>query len=154
MKPTFFKSIFLALAVIICFSVCAFAADTGPDPMTVMATMAAAPAGVIVAAFDIENLKIPIEEYRALKAKYKHIYVIDVKMDEDEEYQFIVCRPSRDLLSAIADAKNDDEANELILKNMILAGDTDALDDGLVFGGLMKELSKLMKSAQGFLKKA
>lgn len=118
--------------------------------------LAAAPlAAAAIGKLNIENLKIPIAEFEQLKAKYGKLYVIDIKMDEDEIYQFIVRRPTRDLLSALAKNKDDiDKANELIIKNMVVAGDISTLDDGLVYGKLMQETAKLMKQGVGFLSKA
>lgn len=105
--------------------------------------------------FDERNLTvISADEFKALKAKHKRLYILDLTIEEDETYQYIACRPSRDLLSAVADAKNIAKTNDLILKNMILAGDMEALDDGLVYSRLMTELGKLMKLGQSFLSKA
>lgn len=154
MKPSIIKKIVLVLALALVAGVAVFA--SGIDIDSGMSLIAAAvPAGVIIGNFDLKKLKIPQEEYRTLKAKHKRLYVINISIEEGEDYQFIVCRPSRSLLSAVTAAGDDtDKINDLVIKNMVLAGDLDAIDDGLVYSGLMRETGKLMKMAKGFLMKA
>lgn len=109
----------------------------------------------VIGSFNVENLKIPIELFKELQARYKKLYVIDILIDKDETYQFIVCRPKRDLLSALAKYKdNIDKANELIIKNMVVGGDIEALDDGIVYARLMKDIAKIIEQGQSFLSKA
>lgn len=133
----------------------ALAADNHSSTEEVVAIALAAAPVAAMASFNLDNLKIPMEQYQELKAKYRHLYVIDINIDEHESYQFIVRRPSRDLLSAIASNANDiTKANELILKNMVLAGDIDALDDGVVYAALMEHIAEIMKQGTSFLSKA
>jgi hypothetical protein len=116
-----------------------------------VAPIVAAPAG-----FDVSRLRcITVEEFQKLKERFLHLYVIDVVIDDDESYQFIVRRPDRALLSAIADKKNNvDAANDMIIKNLMVAGNASALDDGLVFAGFMKQVGWVMQSAKSFFGKA
>lgn len=100
------------------------------------------------------NLKIPRSEYAALKAKYKHLYVLDVKLAEDETYQFIAVRPSRGLIDLIAETKEVSRVNDRLIKNMIVAGDRESLDDGLVYTAVLRELAKITRQATGFLTRA
>ena len=105
--------------------------------------------------FNLENLKISVTEFEQLKAKYGKLYVVNINIDTDENYQFIIRRPTRQLLSAIAVNKDDlDKANDLIIKNMIVSGDTDSLDDGIVYARLMKEVRAIMEQGSAFLGKA
>ena len=154
MKALTIKNMILAALMAVCFCACSFAAESDIAGTVAVVAMAA-PAAVVIESFDIENLKIPMEEYQSLKVKHKHIYVLDIKIDDTEQYQFLARRPSRDLLMATAAADGDiAKINDLIIKNMVLAGDMEALDDGLVYGRLLKELGVLMKLGQGFLSKA
>lgn len=100
------------------------------------------------------NLKIPRSEYNALKAKHKHLYVLDVKLAEDETYQFIAVRPSRLLIDLIAETKEVSRVNDKLIKNMIVAGDRESLDDGLVYTAVLRELAKITRQATGFLTRA
>lgn len=100
------------------------------------------------------NLKIPRSEYNALKAKHKHLYVLDVKLAEDETYQFIAVRPSRLLIDLIAETKEVSQVNDKLIKNMIVAGDRESLDDGLVYTAVLRELAKITRQATGFLTRA
>lgn len=100
------------------------------------------------------NLKIPRSEYNALKAKHKHLYVLDVKLAEDETYQFIAIRPSRLLIDLIAETKEVSQVNDKLIKNMIVAGDRESLDDGLVYTAVLRELAKITRQATGFLTRA
>lgn len=121
------------------------------------AVLAVAPVAAVgaVSAFNPEKLKISREDFEQLKARYRKLYVIDINIDDDEHYQYIVIRPSRDLLSAIASYKDDmDKANELIIKNMVVAGDTDALEDGVVYAKLMENVANIISQGTSFLSKA
>lgn len=100
------------------------------------------------------NLKIPRSEYAALKAKHKHLYVLDVKLADDETYQFIAVRPSRLLIDLIAETKEVSRVNDKLIKNMIVAGDRESLDDGLVYTAVLRELAKITRQATGFLTRA
>lgn len=101
-----------------------------------------------------ENLKIPLSEFTALKTKHKHLYVLNIRLAEDESYQFIACRPSRSLIDLIATTKEVAKVNDLLMKNMIVAGDREALDDGLVYTAVLRELTKITRQATGFLARA
>lgn len=105
--------------------------------------------------YDISKLRISEPEFDALKARHKNLYVLDVVIDPTESYQFITCRPSRDMLRAVNESKgNINKINDLIEKNMVVGGDIDALDDGVVYGRVMKALGKIVNQGQTFLGKA
>lgn len=96
------------------------------------------------------------EQFKDLQAKHGRLYYIHVVIDETEQYHFFAKRPSRSLLSMIADYANKQDynkINEVTIANMIVAGDKEALEDGVVFQNVMEELSKLMKMGQSFLLK-
>lgn len=105
--------------------------------------------------YDLSKLKIQEAELIKLKGRYKKLYVLDVIIDPTEAYQFIVARPSRDLIKAFKENISDsDKLNDLIEKNMIVGGDLDALEDGVVYGKVMKELGKVVNQGHAFLGKA
>lgn len=115
-----------------------------------------AAAGVAIPAFDISKLKVvSAEKFAELQAKYRRLYVIDVVIDEHESYQFICRRPSRDVIIAIGETNDSVKRNEMIIKNLVVAGNEDnALDDGVVFGAFMAQTVGILNDAQHFLSKA
>lgn len=149
------KKILLGLVLMLMAATAALAGGTDAE-QTLTVAMAAAPAGMaVVGAFDAKKITCATEaEFTKLKAANRHLYVLDIVMSKDESYQFLVCRPSRALLSLVASAESTDQANDYIIKNMVVAGDTSVLDDGLVYARLNEQLSALMKEGKGFLHKA
>lgn len=151
MKGFNFKYVlFMVLALAACLAADAF--TSGGETLAVLAT---APLAVATTKFDVAKLKIPVEEFEQLKAKYGRLFVIDLVFDEEESYQFIVRRPTKSVMSAIADKHDDfNAANDLIVKNILVGGDKEALEDGLVYNGFMKLVSKVMEHGRGFFYKA
>lgn len=156
MKPSNIFKIVFALVALICVAVGVLGANSGADAPNVQTAGMGMLAGLpLVAAFNPDNLKIPKADFEALQAKHGKLYVLDVIIDESEKYQFVVCRPSRDTISAIAANKDNlTKANDIIIKNMVVGGDLDALDDGIVFARVLKELGGIVKQGQSFLTKA
>ena len=106
--------------------------------------------------FDIEKLTVVSkEEFSRLQAKHGKLYVLDVEIDEEERYQYIAKRPSKNLISAIYENKDDlTKMEELMLKNVVVAGDMEALEDGAVYTQLLTSIGVLMKVGKSFLSKA
>jgi hypothetical protein len=78
-------------------------------------------------------------------------------VDEGEKYQFAVRRPDRGLikmLMPLAQQKKLDEFSEKGVKNLVVAGDMEALEDGLVFMGVVQQLQELIAPYESFLSKA
>lgn len=74
-----------------------------------------------------------------------------------EKYQFLVKRPDRGLIKMLLPLAKDgklDEFSDKAVKNLVVGGDMDSLDDGLVFMGLVSELKGMITPAQSFLSKA
>lgn len=99
-----------------------------------------------------------IKSWKQTKGKLKRI---DVSLDENdfegtgEKASFIICAPTRNILSAIAhygQKKNLDKVNELLINNCVLGGDMKYLDeaDGVgdtsVYLSVLEEVGKLMGS--------
>lgn len=104
-----------------------------------------------------------------LKAKYKHIKVITVVVepekkdkngkviDPGESYEFAARRPDRGHVSMLLPLANSgaiDEFADKAIKNLIVGGDIEALDDGIVYMGVVSRLKELMQPAVSFLKTA
>ena len=113
--------------------------------------------------------KITEPEISALKAKYKHIsiatvVVIPEQKDEkgkivqtEESYQFAIRRPDRghiSMLMPLAEKKEIGEFADIAVKNLVVGGDLDALEDGLVYMGVVAQLKEVIMPYQSFLAKA
>jgi hypothetical protein len=104
-----------------------------------------------------------------LKLKFGHIKIITVEVEPaqlDEQgneitpaelYQFLVKRPDRGLIKMLLPlAQNGklDEFTDKAIKNLVVGGDLNALDDGIVFMGVSSQLKEMIAPAQTFLSKA
>lgn len=95
------------------------------------------------------------DEFNDLEAKYKRLYIIDITFDEKERYQFISRRPTKDVIEAVGTNKeNPFKVADLMIKNMVVAGDTDALDDGVVYSRLLECLTGIVKDGKKLFTKA
>ncbi len=115
-----------------------------------------------------ENCTISKTELDALKAKYGKVKIITVVIEEPERddagnvvaceaYYFVVCRPSKSqvrMLTALAQKGDDDKFVSSAIKNLVVGGDTSALEDGLVYMGITTQLQGLLKPYTSFLTKA
>lgn len=78
-------------------------------------------------------------------------------IEKGEQYQFLVKRPDRGLIKMLlplAENRQSDEFSEKAIKNLIVGGDMEALEDGLVYMGVIVQLKELVEPAQSFLSKA
>lgn len=104
-----------------------------------------------------------------LKAKYTHIKVITVIVEPEvrdnlgniitpeESYHFAVRRPDRGLikmLMPLAEGKEIDEFADKAVKNLVVAGDMDALEDGIVYMGVVQQLKDIISPSASFLSNA
>ena len=131
--------------------------DLGQNLEFSMSSITLASAVVAIPAFDFKNLKVVTEsEFSALQAKYGKLYVVDINIDKNETYQFIVRRPTRQHLEIIASYGSDvTKINDFTIKNLVVAGnENNALDDGLVYSAFNTEISKIIGESSSFLSKA
>jgi hypothetical protein len=120
-------------------------------------SIAFAAAVVAIPAFDFKNLKSVTEaEFSALQAKFGKLYIVDISIDKNETYQFIVRRPTRQHLEIIAGYGSDTtKINDFTIKNLVVAGnEKNALDDGLVYSAFNSEIAKIIGESSSFLSKA
>lgn len=78
-------------------------------------------------------------------------------VEEAEQYQFIVKRPDRGLIKMLlplAEKGKVEEFSEKAVKNLVVGGDLDALEDGIVFMGVIPQLRRMISPATSFLSKA
>ena len=162
-RSVFSKVFFCLLAIMFCAigSVCAETVMTysPPDLSTIMeaGTPILAVGALAIPAYQMENLKCVTQTvFKDLQVKLGKLYVIDVSIDTDESYQFLLRRPTRQHLEIIESYKGDvTKTNDFIIKNLVVAGnETNALDDGVVFAQLNAQAAKIIQQGQAFLGKA
>ncbi len=97
-----------------------------------------------------------IKKWKETKGKLKQVS-IPIDGELDKYAQFIICKPTRNLLSALADAgerKDVDKVQELLITNCVLGGDMDYIDeeskqcDVSVYLALLEEVGKFMETAK------
>ncbi len=125
-------------------------------------SMATIPAGIITSTITPEILQ-------DLKVKYKHVKIVTVVVEPEEkdkdgnvinkaeQYQFIVRRPDRShikMLLPLAKDRRIDEFADKAIKNLVVGGDIDALEDGIVYMGVVSKLEKMIAPAATFLSNA
>lgn len=89
---------------------------------------------------------------KTLLAKYKGEII-----EPGEQYQFLAKRPDRTLIKLLlplAESKQIDDFADKAVKNLIIGGDTDKLDDGIVFMGVVSQLRQMISPEKSFLSKA
>ena len=95
------------------------------------------------------------EELDKLKVKYGKIKIVDVE-DEDEVYRIYLKRPDFETIKAVNKiAKSDDlEASKIFLRNCMVEGAKEVLEDGVLFVAASSAASELLTSTKATLKNA
>lgn len=95
-------------------------------------------------------------EHAELKSTYgKRLRHVTVQVDEDERYDYLVVRPDKNLILAMAAHKDDlGAANDLLLNNCVKAGDRQALEDSAVYTTVLSAISELISGQAAFISKA
>jgi hypothetical protein len=131
--------------------------DTGLSTIVECGGATLAMAAVAIPAYDLNNLTcLTREQFEGLRTKYGRLYIIDVVIDEDEKYQFVVRRLSRDVQNQIEKYANDpNKVSDLVIKNLVVAGnENNALDDGVVFKQFSQAIIPIISAGQSFFGKA
>lgn len=164
MKSKFFSKVFFSLlAITVCAigSMCAENVTVFDPPgwseVIEMSTPVLAMGALAIPAYQLENLKCVTQTvFKDMQAKLGKLYVIDVSIDTDESYQFLLRRPTRQHLEIIESYKSDvTKINNFIIKNLVVAGnETNVLDDGVVFAQFNAQAAKIIRQGEAFLGKA
>lgn len=100
-----------------------------------------------------------IEAHAAKCGGRRNLREIPVTTDSDEQFVYLVKKPSRAVLQAIAeenekgDRKNITTIQKLML-GCVLEGDKEAFEhDGAIYSQLLKSISQLIKTAESDVKK-
>lgn len=100
-----------------------------------------------------------IETHAAKCGGRRNLREIVVLTDSDEQFVYLVKKPSRALLQALAeeDQKGEKKSITTVQKLMlgcVLEGDKEAYEyDGAIYTELLKAIGSLVKSAKGDIKK-
>lgn len=96
------------------------------------------------------------EIHSELKTKYgKRLKHVTVQVDEDERYDFLIIRPNKNILLAMAKKKDDlEEANDILIRNCVAAGDMEALEDSAVYTSVLTAIGQLIAGQAAFISKA
>ena len=74
-----------------------------------------------------------------------------------EKYQFLVRRPDKGLIKMLLPLAKEgqiDEFADKAIKNLVVGGDLDSLEDGIVYMGVVSQLQSMISPASSFLAKA
>ena len=95
-------------------------------------------------------------EHAELKIKFgKRLRHITVQVDDDERYDYLLVRPNKDLILAMASKKDDlTAANDLLLNNCVKAGDMEALEDSAVYTTVLTAITEMISGQAAFISKA
>lgn len=95
-------------------------------------------------------------EHAEKKSKYgKKLRHVTVRLDEDERYDFLVARPNKDVILAMASLRDDlNAANDLLINSCVVAGDKLALDDAAVYTSVLSAIGELIQGQTAFIRKA
>ena len=96
------------------------------------------------------------EEHTELKLKYgKRLKHVTVQVDEDERYDYLIVRPKKNILLAMAKKKDDlEEANDSLIRNCVAAGNMEALEDSTVYTSVLTAIGQLIAGQAAFISKA
>ena len=96
------------------------------------------------------------EEHTELKLKYgKRLKHVTVQVDEDERYDYLIVRPKKNILLAMAKKKDDlEEANDILIRNCVAAGNMEALEDSTVYTSVLTAIGQLIAGPAAFISKA
>ena len=100
-----------------------------------------------------------IEAYAAKCGGRRNLREIEVATDDNEKFVYLVKRPSRALLQALAEEEQKGEKKSIttvqkLMLGCVLDGDKEAYEyDGAIYSELLKSIGSLVKSAKGDIKK-
>lgn len=86
----------------------------------------------------------------------RNLRVIVLSTDDDEEFHYLVKKPSRAAMQAVAqyESKKDIDGVQKIMLGCVLEGDRDAFEhDGSLYAKLLENISELIKDTSGEIKK-
>lgn len=93
---------------------------------------------------------------KALIAKHgeNNLKMATATNEDGEEFQFVLKKPNRSVVQALnACQGNEEKAEKILIKNCIVEGDMDGLEDASVYVGILEQCGKLFKKANVELKK-
>ena len=98
-------------------------------------------------------------DLEALKAKHGNkLSELRITTSEEKEIVFVLKKPTRAVIEAIADTKNDpkgkiSKSSNIMLQNCVVAGPMEELEDGEVYATVLEAVGKLFTKASSEIKK-
>ncbi len=101
---------------------------------------------------------ITLEQNQEWEARYGKHRIMDLEIEvDDKTYNYVLRKPDRAVLESMgkhAIAKNVELTNRTLIKNCVLGGDMEAIDqDGSVYVEVLENLQKLKTEAKSTIKK-
>ena len=103
--------------------------------------------------------EVQIDAHAAKCGGRRNLREIPVTTDNDEQFVYLVKKPSRSVMQAIAEEnEKGDRKNITTIQNLmlgcVLEGDKEAYEfDGAIYTQLLKSISQLVKTAESDVKK-
>ena len=73
----------------------------------------------------------------------------------EEEHTYLIVRPKKNILLAMAKKKDDlEEANDILIRNCVAAGNMEALEDSTVYTSVLTAIGQLIAGQAAFISKA
>ncbi len=100
-----------------------------------------------------------VNEHAAKCGGRRNLREVPISTDTDEIFIYLVKKPGRNLMQAIAVEENKKDKKDItavqnMLMGCVLEGDREALDnDGAIYSELLKAIGSLVRSAKGDVKK-
>lgn len=93
------------------------------------------------------------EEINKLKAKHGEGLQLVVITVDGVSHEFVIKKPSRNVIEAITETTELSKQNDILLKNCVVSGDEAAQEDGDVYLELLRRIGELQGQATSKLKK-
>ena len=93
------------------------------------------------------------DEIKKLKAKHGEGLQGVVITVDGQSHEFVIKKPSRNVIEAIAETTEISKQNDILLQNCVVHGDAAAYEDGDVYLELIRHIGGLQGQAVSELKK-
>ena len=79
----------------------------------------------------------------------------EMKIKAGKPYEELIVRPKKNILLAMAKKKDDlEEANDILIRNCVAAGNMEALEDSTVYTSVLTAIGQLIAGQAAFISKA
>lgn len=105
------------------------------------------------------QIRINMYDLQALKAQHGNkLSELKFETSEGQELVFVLKKPTRSVIEAIADIKNDakgkiSQSSKLMISNCVVAGPMEELEDGEVYATVLEAVGRTFTKASADVKK-